>query len=47
LFSSSSDAPWAIQAGLAIWWLTIEAADVPGRWVIIDRRFVLIDGDPA
>ena len=27
------------SAGLAVWRLTVEDADVPGRWVIVDRRF--------
>jgi hypothetical protein len=26
-------------AGLAVWRLTVEGADVPGRWVIVDREF--------
>jgi hypothetical protein len=33
--------------GLAVWRLTIRGADVLGRWVIIDRRFVGDDSDPA
>jgi hypothetical protein len=28
------------EGGLAVWGLNVECADVPGRWVIIDRRFV-------
>jgi hypothetical protein len=35
------------EGGLAVWCLTVRGADVPGRWVIIDRRSVPIDGDPA
>jgi hypothetical protein len=35
------------QSGLAVWRLTVHGADVPGNWVIIDRRFVAIEGDPA
>ena len=26
-------------AGLAVWKLTVEGDDVPGRWVIVDREF--------
>jgi hypothetical protein len=33
--------------GSALWSLTIHGARVPGRWVIIDRRFVPLDDDPA
>jgi hypothetical protein len=25
------------SAGLAVWRLTVEGADVPGRWIIVDR----------
>jgi hypothetical protein len=32
-------------AGLAIWRLTVDDADVPGRWIIIDRRFVPAEGE--
>jgi hypothetical protein len=28
-------------SGLAVWSLNVDGADVPGRWVIIDGRFVL------
>jgi hypothetical protein len=35
------------EGGLAVWGLAIDGADVPGRWVIIDRQFVAIDGDPT
>lgn len=34
-------------AGLAVWRLTIDGSDVPGRWVIIDRRFVPAEGEGA
>jgi hypothetical protein len=27
------------RAGLAVWTLTIRGADVPGRWIIVDREF--------
>jgi hypothetical protein len=33
--------------GLAVWRLTIHGADVPGRWVIIDRRFVSVENASA
>ena len=33
--------------GLAVWVLTVHGAEVPGRWVIIDRRFVPVEGGPA
>jgi hypothetical protein len=26
-------------AGLAVWKLTVHDADVPGRWIIVDREF--------
>jgi hypothetical protein len=32
------------EGGLAVWQLTIDGADVPGRWVIIDGRFVPLEG---
>ncbi|HZW33454.1 MAG TPA: hypothetical protein VFF52_22235 [Isosphaeraceae bacterium] len=31
------------RAGLAVWRLTVEGADVPGRWVIVDREFRLVE----
>jgi hypothetical protein len=31
------------EGGLAVWRLNIDGADVPGRWVIIDRRFVPVE----
>ena len=34
-------------AGLAVWRLTVDGADVPGRWVIIDGRFVPVERAPA
>ena len=27
------------RAGLAVWRLTVEGDDVPGRWIIFDREF--------
>jgi hypothetical protein len=27
------------SAGLAVWWLTVDGDDVPGRWFIVDREF--------
>ena len=27
------------SAGLAVWRLTVNDADVPGRWIIVDREF--------
>ncbi len=27
-------------AGLAVWRLTIRGADLDGRWIVLDRRFV-------
>jgi hypothetical protein len=35
------------ERGLAVWSLRVHGADVPGRWVIIDRRFVAVDEDRA
>jgi hypothetical protein len=35
------------EGGLAVSGLNVEGADVPGRWVIIDGRFVPVDGDRA
>jgi hypothetical protein len=40
------EAGW-IEGGLAVWRLTVEGADVPGRWVIIDGRFVPVERAPA
>jgi hypothetical protein len=31
-------------AGLAVWRLTVEGADVPGQWVIVDREFRPVEG---
>jgi hypothetical protein len=28
------------EAGLAVWRLNIRGADLGGRWIVIDRRFV-------
>jgi len=30
------------EGGLAVWGLCVHGADVPGRWVIVDRRFVAV-----
>ena len=35
------------EGGLAVWSLNVDGADVPGRWVIIDRRFVPVERNPA
>ena len=35
------------EAGLALWKLTVHCAEVPRRWVIVDRRFVTVEGTPA
>jgi hypothetical protein len=32
------EAGWT-ESGLAIWRLTVRGADLPGRWVIVDREF--------
>jgi hypothetical protein len=29
--------------GLAVWRMKVHGADVPGRWVIVDGRFVAVD----
>jgi hypothetical protein len=29
--------------GLAVWRLRIHAADVPGRWIVVDGRFVAVE----
>jgi hypothetical protein len=31
-------------AGLAVWHLTVNDADVPGRWVIVNREFRPVEG---
>jgi hypothetical protein len=33
------------EGGLAVWSLTIDGADDPGRWIIIDGRFVPVRGE--
>jgi hypothetical protein len=33
------------EGGLAVWGLNVHGADVPGRWIIIDRRFVPVEGE--
>ena len=35
------------EGGLAVWCLNVDGADVPGRWVIIDGRFVPVECAPA
>jgi hypothetical protein len=35
------------EGDLAVWRLLVHGADVPGRWVIVDRRFVPIENAPA
>jgi hypothetical protein len=35
------------EGGLAVWSLNVVGADVPGRWVIIDGRFVPVERAPA
>ena len=32
------------EGGLAVWGLRVHVADVPGRWVIVDQRFVAAEG---
>jgi len=32
------------EGGLAVWCLRVHGADVPGRWVIVERRFVQVEG---
>jgi hypothetical protein len=35
------------ERGLAVWQLAIDGADVPGRWIIIDRRYVPVERAPG
>jgi hypothetical protein len=35
------------QNGLSVWSLRVHGTDVPGRWVIIDRRFVAVEDASA
>ena len=35
------------EGGLAVWRLHVHGADVPGRWVNIDRRFVAVENAPG
>jgi hypothetical protein len=35
------------EGGLAVWSLNIDGVDVPGRWIIVDGRFVPVEGAPA
>jgi hypothetical protein len=32
--------------GLATWKLTVHGADVPGRWIIVDRKFRPVEEPP-
>jgi hypothetical protein len=32
--------------GFALWSLRVRDSDVPGRWIIVDRKFVQIPSDP-
>jgi hypothetical protein len=32
--------------GPAVWRLTVHGADVPGRWVIVDREFRQVEESP-
>ena len=36
----ASEIGWT-EGGLAVWALRVHGADVPGRWVIVDREFRL------
>ena len=35
------------EDGLKVWKPHVHGADVPGRWVIIDRQFVPVEGTPV
>jgi hypothetical protein len=35
------------EGSLAVWGLRVHGADVPGRWVIVDRRFVAVEDATA
>jgi hypothetical protein len=37
------EAGWT-EGGLAVWRLTVEGDDVPGRWIIVDREFRPVEG---
>lgn len=37
---TASEVGWTDEDGLALWRLTVRGAGIPGRWVIVDRRFV-------
>jgi hypothetical protein len=39
LIGLASDAGWT-ENGIALWRLTVGGVVVPGRWAIIDRRFI-------
>jgi hypothetical protein len=32
------------EGGLAVWGLYVDGADVPGRWIIVDREFWPVEG---
>jgi hypothetical protein len=32
------------EGGLAVWRLVIRGADVPGRWILVDREFRPVEG---
>jgi hypothetical protein len=40
------EAGWT-QAGLAVWRLTVNDADVPGWWIIVDREFRPVSDEGA
>ena len=35
------------EGGLAVWSLNVHGADVPGRWIMIARRFVPLEDQRA
>jgi hypothetical protein len=41
--STAYESGWT-EGGLAIWRPTVKNADVPGRWVIVDRKFRPVEG---
>jgi hypothetical protein len=42
----ASEIAWT-ERGLSVWNLRVHGADVPGRWVIIDWRFVAVENAAA
>jgi hypothetical protein len=42
----ASEIGWT-DGGLAVWTLGIYGTAIQGRWVVVDRRFVAVHGDPA